>query len=135
MYHDTTLTTLQPQIVHHNEVDLFRLDSCAQRQQFIDTYDNNYHKMYKNASRAVATTLYHNITSSVSDDYIRKRFIRLSYTAEAYLTLRSQFAMSLAVSSLFGYVLGGYFVYFIFVLCVCSWYKLCSIDYSIRLLV
>lgn len=62
--------------------------------------------MYQKANRTQGTDMYTHITLELSDDYIRRRFVNMAHTAEAYLTIRDQFAKSLAVSSLFGYVLG-----------------------------
>jgi len=84
-----------------------RLDAYEKRLLWIKSHAHtDYHKMYKSANRAQATDMYNFITSSISDDFVRRRFVHLSHTAEDYLTIRDQFAKSLAVSSLFGYILG-----------------------------
>ncbi len=40
------------------------------------------------------------------DTFLRERLIRMSNSAEVFLALRSEFAKSLAVSNIFGYILG-----------------------------
>lgn len=84
-----------------------RLDAYEKRLLWVKSHAHtDYHKMYKSANRTQATDMYTFITSNISDDFVRRRFVNLSHTAEAYLTIRDQFAKSLAVSSLFGYILG-----------------------------
>mmetsp|Transcript_24271 Transcript_24271/g.35577 ORF Transcript_24271/g.35577 Transcript_24271/m.35577 type:complete len:261 (-) Transcript_24271:115-897(-) len=46
------------------------------------------------------------IARTTPQDYLRRRFIRMSPSPEVFLTLRSECAISLAVSSIFGYILG-----------------------------
>jgi len=106
---DPLLLQLNPQALVDQEVDLMRLAAYEKRLLWIKSHDyRDYHKMYQKANRAQATDMYNHITSELSDDYIRRRFVNMAHTAEAYLTIRDQFAKSLAVSSLFGYVLGGF---------------------------
>ena len=44
--------------------------------------------------------------SCIPNDFVRKRLLKIAVGAEAFLTLRTEFAKTLAVSSLFGYILG-----------------------------
>lgn len=62
--------------------------------------------MIRSANRAQATAVYESITATLPCDFIRRRFQALALTAEAFITIRSEFAQTLAVSSLFGYILG-----------------------------
>lgn len=42
----------------------------------------------------------------IPDDFLRRRLLRIATCPEAFLTLRAEFAKTLAVSNLFGYILG-----------------------------
>lgn len=91
------------------EVDLMRLPAYEQRLKWIKSHDyRDYHRVLKSASRAQATEVYRTISAALPDDFIRRRFQALAQTAEAFLTIRTEFAKTLAVSSLFGYLLGEY---------------------------
>jgi phosphatidylinositol kinase/protein kinase (PI-3 family) len=91
------------------EVELMQLDCYAQRLRWVKSHGyQDYHKMYKAAKKKDACALYAQITDTrtLPCDYIRRRFLALAQSAEAFLTLRSEFALTLAASSLFGYILG-----------------------------
>lgn len=89
------------------EVDLMRLPAYEQRLKWVKSHDyRDYHRVFKTASRAQATEVYETITAPLPADFIRRRFQALAQTAEAFLSIRTEFAKTLAVSSLFGYLLG-----------------------------
>lgn len=92
------------------EVELMALHAFEARKKFVyDSYDHQaFHRMFKSASREQATDVYNSITATLPSDYIRRRFQSIALTAEAFVTIRSEFAKTLAVSSLFGYILGKY---------------------------
>lgn len=97
------------------EVDLMRLTAYEQRLSWVKSHDcRDYHRMFKTASRAQASEVYGTITAPIPSDFIRRRFLGLALTAEAFLTVRAEFAKSLAVSSLFGYLLGTTILYCIY---------------------
>ena len=91
------------------ELELRDLDCWRQRQKWIDD-NGDYHKMFRNGSRQQATALYQRITNpaSLPGDFIRRRFLSIALSAEAFLTMRAEFAQTLAVSNLFGYILGNF---------------------------
>lgn len=89
------------------EVNLMKLQAYEQRLRWVKSHSYvDYHSMFNKANRQQATETYDRIVSSIPNDYIRKYFLSLAVTAEAFLTIRTEFAKTLAVSSLFGYILG-----------------------------
>lgn len=91
------------------EVDLMRLPAYEQRLKWVKSHDyKDYHRMFKTATRPQATALYQTLTAQLPSDFIRRRFLALAVTAEAFLTVRAEFARTLAVSSIFGYILGKF---------------------------
>ena len=62
--------------------------------------------MFMKASREDTVSHFSALTSMLNDDLLRKFIFKLSATPEAFLSVRSFFAKSLAVTSVGGYLLG-----------------------------
>lgn len=89
------------------EVDLSKLNAYRMRLDWIRSHDaTDYHDMFAKAQRHQAEKIYHTITSDIPKHFVKKYFQQLTTTPEAYFTFRSEFARSLAVSSVYGYILG-----------------------------
>ena len=65
-----------------------------------------YHTMFTTQSTVAAHSVWGEMTAALPDDFMRRGLLRLCCNAEAFLSVRSEFARSLAVSSVFCYVLG-----------------------------
>lgn len=65
-----------------------------------------YHKMFRDASEKNARAVSQKVSELLPEDFIRRRLLRVAEGPEAFVTLRTEFAKTLAVSSLFGYILG-----------------------------
>jgi len=66
-----------------------------------------YCNLYKDKSSKEAEDLWNNeICPIVPDDFIRRRLLRMSLSPEAFITIRQNFARTLAVSNLWGYIIG-----------------------------
>ena len=67
---------------------------------------SSYHKMFKETTRGTILDIYNKMNNVLPDDFIRKKLLKMSHGPESFITLRTEFSKSLAVSNLFGYVLG-----------------------------
>jgi DNA-dependent protein kinase catalytic subunit len=65
-----------------------------------------YHDVYKKARAEVTYKLWKKMMKTTPDDFLRRKFLSMSSTPEVFLTLRSECALSLSVSCIFGYILG-----------------------------
>ncbi|XP_051784693.1 DNA-dependent protein kinase catalytic subunit [Erpetoichthys calabaricus] len=65
-----------------------------------------YEVMYKKANRMETITSFHRLEHLVSGDLLRKAFIQMSMTPEAFLSLRSHFASSHALMCISHWILG-----------------------------
>ena len=88
-------------------VDLSRITAYKERFEWIGSHKTpDYHKCFKNATREQAWQVFSSVSGKVPTDLLKKFFKRLALSAEAFFTLRTEFAKSLAVCSIFGYLLG-----------------------------
>jgi DNA-dependent protein kinase catalytic subunit len=62
--------------------------------------------MFISATETHAIKINKKIKNCIPNYFIRNKLLRIAMGAEAFLTLRTEFAKTLAVSSLFGYILG-----------------------------
>jgi hypothetical protein len=71
-------------------------------------YGNDYNKCYEKAGREEAVNVFEALSATVPDYLLRRRLLRMCARAnpEAFLTLRTQFANSVAVLSVCSYLLG-----------------------------
>ncbi|XP_009101121.3 DNA-dependent protein kinase catalytic subunit isoform X1 [Serinus canaria] len=67
---------------------------------------SRYHAMYRNASRTEAVTSFKSRESSVPEDLLRRAFVKMSTSPEAFLALRSHFASSHALMCISHWILG-----------------------------
>ncbi|XP_063182908.1 DNA-dependent protein kinase catalytic subunit [Chroicocephalus ridibundus] len=67
---------------------------------------SRYHVMYRNASRTEAVTSFKSRESSVPEDLLRRAFVKMSTSPEAFLSLRSHFASSHALMCISHWILG-----------------------------
>jgi DNA-dependent protein kinase catalytic subunit len=88
-------------------VDLSRIAAYTERMEWIGSHKTpDYHKCFKSATREQAWQVFSSITAKTPSDLLKRYFKRLAMNAEAFFTLRTEFAKSLAVCSIFGYILG-----------------------------
>ncbi|XP_027746012.1 DNA-dependent protein kinase catalytic subunit isoform X2 [Empidonax traillii] len=67
---------------------------------------SRYHAMYSNASRKEAVMSFRSRESSVPEDLLRRAFVKMSTSPEAFLSLRSHFASSHALMCISHWILG-----------------------------
>ncbi|XP_051625579.1 DNA-dependent protein kinase catalytic subunit isoform X2 [Manacus candei] len=67
---------------------------------------SRYHAMYSNASRREAVMSFKSRESSVPEDLLRRAFVKMSTSPEAFLSLRSHFASSHALMCISHWILG-----------------------------
>uniref|UniRef100_A0A8C3TYH6 DNA-dependent protein kinase catalytic subunit n=1 Tax=Catharus ustulatus TaxID=91951 RepID=A0A8C3TYH6_CATUS len=67
---------------------------------------SRYPAMYRNASRTEAVTSFKSRESSVPEDLLRRAFVKMSTSPEAFLALRSHFASSHALMCISHWILG-----------------------------
>ncbi|XP_075350728.1 DNA-dependent protein kinase catalytic subunit isoform X2 [Mycteria americana] len=67
---------------------------------------SRYHVMYRNASRTETVTSFRSRESSVPEDLLRRAFVKMSTSPEAFLSLRSHFASSHALMCISHWILG-----------------------------
>ncbi|XP_035175280.1 DNA-dependent protein kinase catalytic subunit [Oxyura jamaicensis] len=67
---------------------------------------SRYHVMYKNASRTETVISFKSRESSVPEDLLRRAFVKMSTSPEAFLSLRSHFASSHALMCISHWILG-----------------------------
>ncbi|RMC15431.1 hypothetical protein DUI87_07622 [Hirundo rustica rustica] len=67
---------------------------------------SRYLAMYRNASRTEAVTSFKSRESSVPEDLLRRAFVKMSTSPEAFLALRSHFASSHALMCISHWILG-----------------------------
>uniref|UniRef100_A0A8C3JZN1 DNA-dependent protein kinase catalytic subunit n=1 Tax=Calidris pygmaea TaxID=425635 RepID=A0A8C3JZN1_9CHAR len=67
---------------------------------------SRYHVMYRNASRTEAVMSFRSRESSVPEDLLRRAFVKMSTSPEAFLALRSHFASSHALMCISHWILG-----------------------------
>ena len=90
---------------------LYQIDATKSRQSWLEKVKmpdlvKSYANMFKSANNENAEALHKKMMKKLPDYFLRRRLVKMSNSAEIFLTLRSEFAKSLAVSSIFGYVLG-----------------------------
>ena len=92
------------------DINLALLSASIDRSNWIKDQQVETPKCYYNMIREVAkndpSKIWNKISSKIPDNFLRKFILRKSSSAEIFLTLRVEYAKSLAVSSIFGYVLG-----------------------------
>uniref|UniRef100_A0A8C0BUS0 DNA-dependent protein kinase catalytic subunit n=1 Tax=Buteo japonicus TaxID=224669 RepID=A0A8C0BUS0_9AVES len=67
---------------------------------------SRYHIMYRNASRTETVMSFKRRESSVPEDLLRRAFLKMSTSPEAFLSLRSHFASSHALMCISHWILG-----------------------------
>lgn len=92
----------------NGSVELSQIAAFQERHKWLknDSSPMAYHTMYKKASEANAVKLWKKMTDTIPSDFLRRYMMRLATSPEVYLLLRSECAKSLAVSSIYGYLLG-----------------------------
>lgn len=86
------------------EVDLCNISACITWRKWLK--NNDYNIMFKQASREHAAKVFDKMESKVPNYFVKNRLLAMAASVETYITLRSEFAKTLAVSSIFCYVLG-----------------------------
>ncbi|KAM9024210.1 DNA-dependent protein kinase catalytic subunit [Ara ararauna] len=67
---------------------------------------SRYHVMYRNANRTETVKSFRSRESSVPEDLLRRAFVKMSTSPEAFLSLRSHFASSHALMCVSHWILG-----------------------------
>ncbi|XP_071593605.1 DNA-dependent protein kinase catalytic subunit [Heliangelus exortis] len=67
---------------------------------------SRYHLMYRNASRTETVMAFRSRESSVPEDLLRRAFVKMSTSPEAFLSLRSHFASSHALMCISHWIVG-----------------------------
>ena len=87
--------------------ELSQSDAFSIRYDWVKGNDiPSYHKMFRDASEKNAVAVCKQVDDLLPDDFLRRRILKTSVGPESFITLRTEFAKTLAVSSLFGYILG-----------------------------
>jgi DNA-dependent protein kinase catalytic subunit len=87
--------------------DLSSADAFKVRTDWVGGHEApKYHKMFRDASEKNARAVSLKVSELLPEDFIRRRLLKVAVGPEAFVTLRTEFAKTLAVSSLFGYILG-----------------------------
>ena len=96
------------QSARQRSVDLSGIIASEERLKWLKGKHDcaSYHDMIQKAKPESAQKLWRKMVRTIPDDFLRRRFMAISSSAEIFLTLRSECARSLAVSSIFGYILG-----------------------------
>lgn len=92
-----------------NSIELMQINASIKREQWIGNKSpvfTNYHSKVKNLKNEDVLGIYDSINQLLPTDFLRRKLISLSANAEGFFTLRSEFAKTLASSSIFGYILG-----------------------------
>jgi DNA-dependent protein kinase catalytic subunit len=100
-----------------NPVELSQLEAFKMRMNWVGPSNEaeSYHKMFSSADKTQADATYAAIASTLPTDFLRRHLLSMANNAETFLTLRAEFAKTLAISSLFGYILGlGYGSFLVF---------------------
>nr|XP_055063378.1 DNA-dependent protein kinase catalytic subunit [Misgurnus anguillicaudatus] len=92
----------QKQIMHPNESYENWLNKFAGKTEGIKRYP----ELYKKAKRADTVNNFRKIEQMVPDDLLKRAFVRMSTTPEAFLSLRSHFSSSHAVLCISHWILG-----------------------------
>ena len=89
-------------------IELSKLEAFKSRAAWVGEANGAdcYHKMFAKATKEQAEAVFASITATIPTDFLRRRLISMSSNPETFLTLRAEFAKTLAISSLFGYILG-----------------------------
>jgi hypothetical protein len=88
-------------------VELSNITASEERLKWMKGHDAAcYHDVYKKARAEVTYKLWKKMMKTTPDDFLRRKFLSMSSTSEVFLTLRSECALSLSVSCIFGYLLG-----------------------------
>jgi hypothetical protein len=92
---------------NNKSVELSAITASEERLKWIKGHDATcYHEVYKKARAEVTYKLWKKMMKTTPDDFLRRKFLSMSSTPEVFLTLRSECALSLSVSCIFGYLLG-----------------------------
>jgi DNA-dependent protein kinase catalytic subunit len=89
-------------------VDLSSLLSSEERSKWLKGASDPqaYHDMFKKARIDSAQKLWRKMSRYIPDDFLRRRFLKTSSSAESFVLMRDTFSRSLATNSIFGYILG-----------------------------
>ena len=91
----------------NTDKDITQTEAFQVRYDWVNGHEApKYHKMIRDASQKSANEVYAKMKSLLPDDFIRRRLLRVAESPESFITLRTEYSKSLAVSSLFGYILG-----------------------------
>ena len=89
------------------ETDILQIESVKIRNNWLkDNSTPTYHQMFKNATKKNIYDLYDKMNKLLPNNFIRKKLLKICMGPESFLTLRTEFSKTLAISSLYGYILG-----------------------------
>jgi DNA-binding transcriptional regulator YhcF (GntR family) len=92
---------------NRDNVDVSQVNAAAMRLKWVGSHGaDDYHAMFRAKDKFSALKLYAEMKEELPDHFLRSYLLSMCSGPEAYLTLRSEFSKTLAVSSIFGYILG-----------------------------
>lgn len=100
---------LKENTVERFPFDIGNIVASRKRQAWIGNKDMTlgYFNLYKQKSSKEAIDFWNKeICPHVPDDFIRRRLVRMSLSSEAFITIRQNFACTLAASNMWGYIIG-----------------------------
>ena len=106
--------TLDPGFCNQNQEffqsdpkDITRLSASQIRYDWIQGHEApKYHKMFREKNEKNGRATHEKISQLIPEDFIRRRLLKIAVGPEAFITLRAEYVKTLAISSLFGYILG-----------------------------
>lgn len=87
--------------IHQLEAAKYQFQLVKHNHQY-----QNYHSRYSSSTVTSTYEEYSKMISTIPSNLIRRRLLRKANSPEAFFTQRQEFAKTLAVSSVFGYILG-----------------------------
>ena len=90
-------------------MEISGLVASEKRYEWLDSSHDtkSYHNMYQNKTSQDTHQLFQELQNDIPYSFLRSYFINLSTCPEGFLTLRSEFAKSLAITCVYGYLLGN----------------------------
>ena len=105
MTNDVQFCSTNPEF--NEDKDITQTEAFQIRYNWVKSHKpQEYHKMIRDASQKSANEVYTKMLNLLPNDFIRRRFLKVAESPESFITLRTEYSKSLAVSSLFGYILG-----------------------------
>ena len=104
---DSGFCLQNPEFFQNDTKDITRLSASQIRYDWIQGHEApKYHKMFKDKNEKSGRSTQKKISELIPEDFIRRRLLKIAVGPEAFITLRAEYVKTLAISSLFGYILG-----------------------------